>query len=502
MNLFWKIFLGFWLSLLLMALGAVAMVRLYDEARLQNPDQLADDKRVGFIIETTARALQQGGAARVAEMGSLLPTPATADHPPTENPGGEPMGPPEDMPPGELRPPQPPRGQPLEMSSIAKGKIPLVVNGQGKDLFGREVPPSAWHQALAVVEQTPQPPDRRATVRQVQLPDGQLVTVFLLNRMLPPDGNLLFSMLDTPMLLPISALLASLLFSLLLTRYLVRPIRILRDGMRQIATGKFDVAMSQQMGHRRDELGELGHDADRMALQLKQLLSTQRRLLHDISHDLRSPLARLQVAIGLVRQDPQRLPEMLERLEHETMRLNNMISEVLTLARLESGVPQPQDDYLDLVALLQSLVDDVRFEDQDHPLILQIATEQECLLPCRGELLWRAFDNLVRNALQHTPVGAEIRIRLDQEEAWYLITVQDTGPGIPPELLDEVFEPFHHIGNTRGHGLGLAIAKRAIEAHHGTIHAENVAEGGLRLLVRLPRAPTQQQLEPNVPDEE
>jgi len=502
MNLFWKIFLGFWLSLLLMALGAVAMVRLYDEARLQNPDQLADDKRVGFMIEATVRALQQGGAARLAEMGSLLPTPATADHPPTENPGGEPMGPPEDMPPGELRPPQPPRGQPLEMSSIAKGKIPLVVNGQGKDLFGREVPPSAWHQALAVVEQTPQPPDRRATVRQVQLPDGQLVTVFLLNRMLPPDGNLLFSMLDTPMLLPISALLASLLFSLLLTRYLVRPIRILRDGMRQIATGKFDVAMSQQMGHRRDELGELGHDADRMALQLKQLLSTQRRLLHDISHDLRSPLARLQVAIGLVRQDPQRLPEMLERLEHETMRLNNMISEVLTLARLESGVPQPQEDYLDLVALLQSLVDDVRFEDQDHPLILQIATEQECLLPCRGELLWRAFDNLVRNALQHTPVGAEIRIRLDQEEAWYLITVQDTGPGIPPELLDEVFEPFHHIGNTRGHGLGLAIAKRAIEAHHGTIHAENVAEGGLRLLVRLPRAPTQQQLEPNVPDEE
>lgn len=119
------------------------------------------------------------------------------------------------------------------------------------------------------------------------------------------------------------------------------------------------------------------------------------------------------------------------------------------------GVPQPQEDYLDLVSLLQSLVEDVRFEDQDHPLILQIASEQECLLPCHGELLWRAFDNLVRNALQHTPSGAEIRIRLEELSDEYLITIEDTGPGIPPELLAEVFEPFHHAGDTRGHGLGL-----------------------------------------------
>ena len=173
------------------------------------------------------------------------------------------------------------------------------------------------------------------------------------------------------------------------------------------------------------------------------------------------------------------------------MRLDGMIGEVLTLARLESGVPQSQDDYLDLVALLQSLVEDARFENDSHLITLHIATAEECVLACRGELLWRAFDNLLRNALQHTPAGAMVMVGLDEEADWYRITVQDTGPGIPPELMDEVFEPFHHAGDTRGHGLGLAIAKRAIEAHRGTIGAENVAEGGLRLTIRLPRQPLQ-----------
>ena len=488
MNLFWKIFLGFWLSLLLMALGAVAMIRLYDEARLRNPDQVADDKRTGFIVETTARALQEGGLPALTQMGRLLPPPAEPPQPPSAPP----------LPATATKDALPPPPGAMARAAVgptlperARQKLPLVVDAQGRDLLGRSVPQQAWHQAVAMAHQLPRAPNFHSPVRQVQLPDGQEVTVFLLNRMLPAEGNLLFSVAESPMLLPISALLASLLFSLLLTRYLVRPIRILRDGMRQIATGQFEVAMSRRMGHRRDELGELGQDADRMAWQLKQLLSTQRRLLHDISHDLRSPLARLQVAIGLVRQSPERLPEMLERLEHETMRLDGMIGEVLTLARLESGVPQSQDDYLDLVALLQSLVEDARFENDSHLITLHIATAEECVLACRGELLWRAFDNLLRNALQHTPAGAMVMVGLDEETDWYRITVQDTGPGIPPDLMDEVFEPFHHAGDTRGHGLGLAIAKRAIEAHRGTIGAENVAEGGLRLTIRLPRQPLQ-----------
>ena len=349
MNLFWKIWLGFWLYLLLMALGAVSMVRLYDEARLQNPDQVADNKRTGFIIEATVRALQEGGIQQLKRMIDILPLPSE-DREPRRPSTGQALGYPaarEPMPqppsgeqpaPREQQRPMPPGPAPRDPNQ-PRHPIPLVVNAQGQDLLGRTVPLQAWHQAISMVNPISQAPDARSPVRQVQLPDGQQVTVFMLNRMLPPEGNLLFGIFETPLLLPLSALLASLIFSGLLARYLVRPIRILRDGLRQIASGQFDVTMRRQMGNRRDELGELGQDADKMAQQLKQLLSTQRRLLHDISHDLRSPLARLQVAIGLVRQSPERLPEMLERLEHETMRLDGMIGEVLTLARLGRNVP-------------------------------------------------------------------------------------------------------------------------------------------------------------------
>lgn len=305
MNLFWKIWLGFWLSLLLMALGAVTMVRLYDEARLQNPDQVADNKRIGFIIDGTVRALQEGGIPQLKKIISILQMPNESREPPSASAGRAPGSPPAH---GDAAPPRPDGGgQPLlppepDAPNKPRHPVPLVVNAQGQDLLGRTVPLQAWHQALAMTHQSSSAPDFRGPVRQVQLPDGQQVIVFMLNRMLPPEGNLLFGIFETPLLLPLSALLASLIFSGLLARYLVRPIRILRDGLRQIASGQFDVTMRRQMGNRRDELGELGQDADKMAQQLKQLLSTQRRLLHDISHDLRSPLARLQVAIGLVRQ--------------------------------------------------------------------------------------------------------------------------------------------------------------------------------------------------------
>ena len=487
MSLFWKILLGFWLSLLLMALGAGAAVTIYNEAKLSNPDEIAKDKRAIFILELFSKKITSSGVFHLRR-----PNPPSGEPPfDTAPPDARDQ---ERLPPGEMPPPGPPdKDAPLfqpgagDMPPHPDRIQPLVVDAKGKDLFGRTVPIKAWSEAQKLLAESSG--DKVAYVRQVMTPEGEKYTLFVLNSMLPTDRfQFWMEIIDTPLLLPFCALISSILFSTLLARYLVRPIKILRDGLHHIAEGDFKIEVSPAMGHRYDEFGQLGRDADKMATQLDQLMQSQKRLLHDISHDLRSPLARLQVAIGLVRQNPERLESMLERLEHEARRLNNMITEILILARLESGVPYPQEDFLDLGELLQGLVDDARFESTGHDIVLNLpAGDEEWLLPCRGELLWRAIENLLRNALQHTPVGARVSLSLAATTADYLITIQDTGPGVPQKMLEEIFEPFHHVGNTRGHGLGLAIAKRAIEAHGGTISASNAPEGGLIIHIALPK---------------
>lgn len=496
MSLFWRILIGFWLSMVLMTLGCVALLRVYDEAQQLHPMELATSKRAGFVIDTASRALAEGGVERFQQMNRALRRPGELLEPPlfVNASGQDILG--RYVPAEALADAQktlsknkdknldemgaPTEPVPPEPGDLGPGigPAPDMVNGPRPD--PGQFPGPAPSHAMGQIHGT-------MNVKSVVMPDGQQMTVFMLNYMLPPERHLLFGLLEAPLLMPLSALLVSLLFSAMLARYLVRPIQILRDGLHQVALGQFDTQIGLDMGKRSDEMGELGRDADSMATQLKQLMGSQKRLLHDISHDLRSPLARLQVAVGLTRQDPGRIDEMLNRMEHEADRLDNMLSEVLTLARLESGVPQPQEDYLDLVALLQSLVDDTQFANPDHPLALHLLVEGECLLPCRGELLWRAFDNLLRNAVQHTPAGSQISLQLEATASHYLIRLQDTGPGIPDELMQEVFEPFHHAGNTRGHGLGLAIAKRAIEAHGGRILAENALSGGLIVKVLLPR---------------
>ena len=497
MSLFWKILLGFWLSLLLMGGGAAALAKLYEEARRAQPDHLAEGKWVLFVLEETSRLLQgQGPLWLQNHFRALQRHPAAPPPPPPHDsigahPAGIPMPPPppealsDESGSDEHAADKPTPGRPGSRG------LTLIVDEQGQDLLGRPVPAIAWMRAQQLLVE-----NRGAhalPVRQMTLNDGRTVLLFATNRMIPRPPNLWFELFESPLLLPICALLASLLFSALLARYLVRPIKVLRDGVRRVAQGEFDIRVSEQMGGRRDELGQLGRDTDSMARKLSQLMQSQKRLLHDISHDLRSPLARVQVAIGLARQQPERQEEMLQRLEHETGRLNQLIGEVLILARLESGVPLPQEDYLDLHSLLETLVEDARFEEPEREIRLEASQEQELLLSCRGELLHRAFDNLLRNALQHTPLSSPVIVSLDTLPGQYRVRIRDHGPGIPEPMLDEIFEPFHHAGNTRGHGLGLAIARRAIEAHHGSLYAANHADGGLLLTILLPDQ------EPNTP---
>jgi signal transduction histidine kinase len=291
--------------------------------------------------------------------------------------------------------------------------------------------------------------------------------------------------------LPIAAAtVASFLFAALLAWYFSRPIRALRGAFEAAAAGdlapKFGEAKKAVGG---DELAELGHDFDRMSAQLRTLMDGQRRLLHDVSHELRSPLARLQAAIGLAHQQPDKIQASLERIERESVRMDRLVGELLTLSRLEATSTPPTAEPVDLVEMLDQIADDARFEagariDVDAPLPVTV----------RGapDLLWSAVENIVRNAVKHGGAAGTVDVGLHPEEGWVHIEVLDRGPGIAIDDLGSVFEPFFRSNPTQnnvdGHGLGLAIAKRVVETHGGRINAANREGGGLRVTITLPRS--------------
>jgi len=292
----------------------------------------------------------------------------------------------------------------------------------------------------------------------------------------------------------VAATLASLLFAALLAWYFSRPIRALRNAFEAAAAGDLAPKFAASRPHvGGDELAELGQDFDRMSARLRTLMEGQRRLLHDVSHELRSPLARLQAAIGLAHQQPERLQASLERIERESVRMDRLVGELLTLSRLEATTalaPQDMaDEPVDLVELVDQIADDARFEagariDVQAPLPVTV----------RGapDLLWSAVENIVRNAVKHGGQENQVDIAIRPDAGQVRIEVSDRGPGIATEHLGEVFEPFFRShparNNVDGHGLGMAIAKRVVETHGGGIAAANREGGGLQVTISLPLA--------------
>ena len=281
------------------------------------------------------------------------------------------------------------------------------------------------------------------------------------------------------------AVLGGLVFSAVLAWYLVQPINRLRRGFGALAQGQLDTRLQGEVGRRRDEIADLAHDFDRMAERLEQLVQSRDRLLHDVSHELRSPLARMQIAVALARQNPQKLEAMLDRIEAETARQDEMVGELLTLARIESGALAFNTDF-DLVELLRSLIDDACFEAESAGVSV-VAVLPETSLPMTGrpELLRRAFENIIRNAIRFSPAGEIVRVMLALRGVQVQIEIHDAGPGAPEALLATLFEPFVRAQSDQsGFGLGLTIARRAIEAHGGTVMARNAQ--GLSVMVSLP----------------
>jgi two-component system, OmpR family, sensor histidine kinase CpxA len=283
-----------------------------------------------------------------------------------------------------------------------------------------------------------------------------------------------------------------------LARHITTPVIQLCAATRQLAEGKLEARVGEVVAHRHDELADLGYQFDRMAERLEALCASQQLLFRNVSHELRSPLARLQVALGLVRQHTgPEASRYLERIEREVERLNRLIGQLLTLARLESGVDVSKHEVCDVGTLVQEVVADGDFEARAREGMATLVCAEACLVPGTTELLRSAVENVVRNAVRYTAAGTATEVRVYGHSALggphAVIEVRDHGPGVPEEELAHLFHPFYrlaHAPQTGGAGLGLAITERAVQLHGGTITAANVPGGGLLVTIRLPMLPT------------
>ena len=461
-RLFWRILLVFWAVLLILGLGIGYGVHLYFQSRHKPAGAIAAGPRAEIIVRLTDGMLEgnsREGATRTLQHWEEDPAP-----------------------------------------------LPLVVDDKGVDLLGRPVEQNAYHEARQLVER-----EGERSVRWAKTSDGMRWIIYTPSLSLreppepdvddrpppgahhggpPPFWEFRFSRFDLlpPMFAMLPAIITSLAVSAWLARSLSRRVRTLREGFETVADGNFETRLASRMGGQ-DEIAELGRDFDRMAGRLENLVGAQRRLLYDVSHELRSPLARLQVAVGLARQQPERSVEVLARIERESERLDSLVGELLTLSRLESGSGMTREDHVDLVELLRTVTDDAGFESEPAGVAVQFSgdTEQELILRAHGELLHRAFDNVVRNAVRYSPHGAVVEVRLTQEEDSVTVTVADRGRGLPESSLASVFDAFVRGPESDGYGLGLAIERRSVEAHGGQIVATNRTGGGLEIRISLPK---------------
>jgi two-component system, OmpR family, sensor histidine kinase CpxA len=373
----------------------------------------------------------------------------------------------------------------------------LLFDEQGTELSGRPLP--HWADPMKRGEL---PPPRDIWQRLTPSPfrhqvitsaSGHPYSVFIV---LPPGP---FGPEGVPTLFILIGIILSGLVCYLLAHYLTSPVVRLRAATRRLADGDLTARVGDASSSwRKDEISQLVRDFDTMAERLEQSVSAQARLLNDVSHELRSPLARLNVALALARQrsGPQ-AQAALERIELEAERLNELIGSLLAIARLENGSESTQKDPVNLGLLIEGIAQDADFEAQMRHCRVEPTIVEDCTVMGSEILLHRAIENIVRNAIRYTREGTNVQVQLEpsmgDDSPQAIIRIVDNGPGVPEELLGKLFRPFYRVDDARGRqtggvGLGLAIAERAIRLHRGTVIARNRPEGGLLVEIHLPRS--------------
>ncbi|HET6143093.1 MAG TPA: ATP-binding protein [Candidatus Acidoferrales bacterium] len=286
------------------------------------------------------------------------------------------------------------------------------------------------------------------------------------------------------------------LVCLWLARQVTAPVRKLSEAARQLAGGNLAARVGKSSIKRHDEIADLSRDFDQMAEQIESLIFAQRRLIGDISHELRSPLTRLSVALGIARRhESSECKHALDRIELEVERLNELIGNLLKLSRFESGADLIKSGPVILDLLIREVAQDADFEARNRNRLVRLGRVDSCSVEGSHELLRSAVENVVRNAVNYTPEGTEVELSLeclcDSFGEHAIIRVRDYGKGVQPEALEQIFQPFYRIDDARersagGVGLGLAITERAIRLHGGRVKAENSPSGGLIVELYLP----------------
>lgn len=379
------------------------------------------------------------------------------------------------------------------------GLMVFVVNSKGRDMLQRPFPERIEKRVGRIVrggllngENGKPVHDPMRTTPQIVGPDGRIYTVMTTYAGWPP-----FAVLQTPdvhFTILMIALLVSGVVCGWLARNVSKPVTRLQAVARSVAAGNLDARAADQFANRKDELGVLARDFDRMGEYLRSLIASKETLLSDMSHELRSPLARLRVALGLARREGADLPKQLGRIELETERLDALIGQILHLSHLTSGEPKLHRERLDLTALLSDIVEDARLEASAAGKRVEWSPAPSIWLVADSQLLRSGVENVLRNAVRFTAVDTAVTVTLSQQAGQYVLTIRDHGPGVPEADLARIFEPFYRVADARdrdsgGTGLGLAITSRVVSLHGGTVRATNASSGGLIVEIRLPVTP-------------
>lgn len=444
MTLFWKIFVSFSLAMTLTLVGAVFVsFRLAEQAF----DQDRFESR-GEVIGATSRVLAERGEHGLKEWLS----------------GNRTLG----------------------QTTL------LVIKPNGEELLGRPVP-ERW---LRYIRETSVPSSgdpanlrpRRLVPRLIGADGSEYNLVF--SR--PPPT--LFGVLDWPstQLAVLSiAIAAAALTALILARYLSSPIVELQHASRALAAGNLETRVGKPSDRRRDEVGALARDFDKMAEQIQALITAKETLLRDVSHELRSPMARIRVALALAeRSAPAVTKAHLDRIEQETEKLDQLVGQIMMLTRLRTQTAR-QFVTLRVDELLDEIVANARFE---HPNVdLRLDAKSPGLVSGNAAELRSAIENVVRNALVYSTPPGRVDVTLQEADGFVVVRVADNGPGVAPENLARIFEPFFRTDASRDHqhrgeGIGLAITAGVMQHHEGSATARNRSEGGLEIVLELPRA--------------